>query len=144
MFSPRPVLLTLAVSAGACGAVRSVATNSADPAFDGFAGDARLGALLDFRNIRSKWNSNGRFELEGTFIKKTQSDLSFLYKMEWYNSAGFRLDDPTQSFEILNLSGLRGQAVGKTAVPAGISRWRIRVAPAEESAETANHSETNK
>lgn len=128
----RRIAFVLAIApllGGACGALTPKVTNDPAAPFDGLTGDEGVAGVLDFRNIRTRVTANDRMEIEGTFIKKVEADLRFRYKMEWYDAAGFRIDDPTQSFEVVELAGARSVTVRNVAAARRIARWRIRVEP---------------
>lgn len=121
------VFAAAAIVAGACGAARGGSKGPAEPASELVVGDPGLVANIDFRNVRTRVTQNSVVEVEGTFVKRSTADVRFLWRIEWLDSNGFRLDDPTQNWELADLQGIRGQTVKATSVSLNVAKWRIHL-----------------
>ncbi|MBI3817974.1 MAG: DUF1425 domain-containing protein [Planctomycetes bacterium] len=115
----------------ACATGKSVPTSRAG-SFDGLVGDVSLVAALDLRSIQASSDVNGRFEIEGTFINKIATKLQFRFRVEWLDKSGFRIYDPTQDFETIDVSGPRGVNIKRTSANRDVARWRVRVEPSSQ------------
>ncbi|MFN0206508.1 MAG: DUF1425 domain-containing protein [Planctomycetota bacterium] len=121
------VFAAAALAAGACGTARGGPKGPVEPASELVVGDPALVTNIDFRNVRTRVTPNGGVEIEGTFVKRSTPDAAFQWRVEWLDASGFRLDDPTQNWQCVELQGIRGQTVKTTSVPLDVAKWRIHL-----------------
>jgi hypothetical protein len=119
-------LAAAVVAGGACASKGPAGTGGSGSGANVF-GDPVLVGIVDFRDVRTRITANGVFEVEGTFVKRTADDARFRWRIEWFDDRGFRLEDPTQSWETVELKGIASQHVKVTAVSTHVATWRVHV-----------------
>ncbi len=117
--------LVLVLAAG-CSSTSENVVNVRPGDSDVLVGNAGLLADLDMVNTRTR-TTNDRLEFQVDLVNRTNHDLRFQWRIEWYDRDGFLLDDPRQSAQPAILNGKAVLPVrGISLTPAAV-RAKVRI-----------------
>jgi uncharacterized protein YcfL len=100
--------------------------------FEIFIGNKTLASDLSIENARTRRGSNNFLEFQAMLVNNTTDDMRFQWIVEWFDSQGFRLEDPTSSWRPAILNPKAELPIRRVAPMIGAARAKLRVMPVDE------------
>lgn len=112
------VLMMSCTSVSDGGAVRSVATQSADE---------RVAAALELRSVQSS-RKDGRLVVRFDLVNRTPDELAFRWTVDWFDRAGAKIEYGPQSWSSDELEGGQVRMLELQAPTPEAASWQLRSA----------------
>ena len=134
--APAAALLALGL-AGACtstprGSQNAYEGGEGQAELERIEGNKTLARALDVRDVRTRRNEDGRLVVQFE-LKNTRSNaLRFAWAADWFDQAGFRIDDTTRHWEPVSLGGYGSTYLTLTSPTPAAGSWKLQVTSPDE------------
>jgi uncharacterized protein YcfL len=95
--------------------------------FEVLSGNQTILSSLDAKGVRTRRIANDFLEFQVTLVNTSSGDLHFQWIVEWSDAQGFKLEDPTQTWQAAYLNGKALLDIQRVSPTATASKARVRV-----------------
>jgi len=123
----RVLCLLMLVASAACSSTAENVVTVREDEPTVFVGNPGLLADLSMTNVATRRRSDGRLEFRADLINRTDDDLRFQWRVEWFDSQGFLVDDPTRTWQPQVLNGRASFQVSQVALMRDAVKAKVHV-----------------